>query len=64
MDFLTMTKRAACLIAFGLSPLALADAGGGAHSHGPEGPMVIKIIGAALIVGISVVVYFGFLKKK
>ncbi len=63
-NFLTVTKSVACLTALAVYPLAMADAGGGAHSHGPEGPLLIKILGGLLIVGVSVIVYFGFLKKK
>lgn len=43
---------------------ALADSGGAPHSHAPEGPLIMKVIGGALIVMISLVVYFGVIKKN
>jgi hypothetical protein len=51
------------LAAAGSGASAWADAGGG-HSHGPEGPLLMKILGGVLIVGLGLAVYFGVLQKK
>lgn len=54
----------AAMIFLTLTTNALAEPGGAPHSHASEGPLLMKLLGGAIIVIVSLVVYFGFIQKK
>ena len=54
----------ACPTLLGYALTGLAGGGSAPHSHGVNGPLADKIVGATVIVVVAFFVYIFFLKKK